>query len=141
MNHLITPSDARSAIRGAESAAERTYRSARWFARYTVVFGAGFAAMTLLLGLTNLSTNTPAVLPTLWGGLMVSMLIWAHRQRAVLAGLGRRVVPYWIASALLYGIALVVGINRFKGEPAYWIPAAIIVGAPMIVGAWRESRA
>lgn len=141
MNNQITPSDARSAIRAAESAAARTRRSARWMASHTVVFGAGFAVMTLLLGLTNVSINTPVVLPTMWGGLMAVMLIWAHRQRAALAGLGRRVAPYWIASGLLYGVALVVGINRFKGEPGYWIPAAIIVGAPMVVGAWRESRA
>ena len=97
--------------------------------------------MTLLLGLTRLSTNIPAVLPTLWGGLIVVMLIWAHRQRAIASGLGRRVPFYFIASRLLYTVALVVGITRFKGEPAYWIPAAIIVGAPMIVGAWREWRA
>ena len=141
MNNQMTPSDARSAIRSAESAAARTRRSARWMASYTGVFGLGFAAMTLLLGLTNLNTNAPAVLPTIWGGLTAVMMIWAVRQRAVAASLGRRVVTYWIISGLLYGVALVIGINRFKGEPAYWIPAAIIVGAPMVVGAWRESRA
>ena len=141
MNNQITPSDARSAIGAAESAAARTRRSARWVAKYIGVFGAGFAAMTLLLGLTRLSTNIPAVLPTLWGGLIVVMLIWAHRQRAIASGLGRRIPFYFIASGLLYTVALVVGITRFKGEPAYWIPAAIIVGAPMIVGAWREWRA
>ena len=141
MNNPITPSDARSAIRSAESAAARTRRSARRMAYYTGVFGVAFAAVTLLLGLTNLSINAPAVLPTMWFSLTAVMLIWAYRQRAVPASLGRRVVPYWIASGLLYGVALVVGLSRFKGEPAYWIPAAIIVGAPMVVGAWRESRA
>jgi hypothetical protein len=141
MNNEITPSDARSALRAAESAAARTRRPARWMATYTAVFGAAFAANTLLLGLTNLSTHTPAVLPTMLIGFMAVMGIWAHRQRALLAGTRRRVVPYWIASGLLYGAALVVGVNRFKGEPAYWIPAAIVVGLPMVVGAWRESRA
>jgi hypothetical protein len=141
MSNQMTSSDAHAALRAAESAAARTRRSARWMATYTVVFGAGFAAMTLLLGLTNLDNTSPAVLPTMWSILIAVMLIWARRQRAALTRTGRRILPYWMASGLLYGAALIVGVNRFHGEPGYWIPAAIVVGMPMFVGAWRESRA
>ena len=137
----MTSSKAQVALRAAESAAARMRRPARWLTTYTAVFGMGFVAMTLLLGLSDLNRNVPGVLPAMWGVLMVAMMIWARRQRASVAGIGRRVAPYWIVSGLLYLAALVVGVNRFHGEPSYWIPAAVVVGAPLIVGAWRESRA
>jgi hypothetical protein len=92
--------------------------------------------MTLVLGLTNLG---PAVLPAIF--VPISLVwVWANRQPAVLARTGRLIASYLIGSGLLYMLALLVGINRFKGESGYWIPAAILVGAPLILGAWRQSR-
>lgn len=132
----ISSCEAKAALRAAEYAATRTRRRAR-SAAYFAVCGAGFAMTPLLLGLTHLG---PAVLPAIFIP-MGLVGIWASRQPAFLAGSGRRVALCFIGSGLLYTVALVVGINRFKGEPGYWIPAAILVGAPLMIGAWRESRA
>jgi hypothetical protein len=141
MTPHISPLEAQAALRAADSAATRTRHRARWGATSLAVFGVGWAAMTLALGLTDLMLKRPFVLPAIGSAFMLLMGVWASRQPAVLAESGRRALPCWIGSGLFYTVALAVGVNRFKGEPGYWIPAAVLVGAPLIIGAWRESRA
>lgn len=131
----ISSSERQAALRAAHSVPTPTRRRGRG-AIYLAVPGAGFAVMTLVLGLTSLG---PAVLPAIFIPVMM-VGVWASRQPAVMANTGRRLAPYWVGTGLLYAVALAVGINRFKGEPGYWVPAAILVGAPLIIGAWRESR-
>jgi hypothetical protein len=141
MTEHMTSSEAEAALSVAQSTTARMRRPARWMATYIAVFGTGFAVMTLLIGLTDLNRKRPGVLPLLWSALVLGMLIWARRQRAVRAGIGRRVGLYFAGSGVLYAAALVLGIYRFRGEPVYWIVAALVVAAPMIAGAWRELRA
>lgn len=141
MTEQITSSEAQAALRAAAVASARIRPAARWMATYVALFGLVFAGITLLLGLTDLIRTRPFVLVVTFFVLEGGILLWARRQRATLTGTGRRVALSFIGMGLLYVAVLVVGVNRFQGEPAHWIPAAVVVAAPMFFGAWREACA
>ncbi|MFZ0160541.1 MAG: hypothetical protein WAL50_16055 [Kineosporiaceae bacterium] len=70
------------------------------------------------------------------------LLTFAIRRRpATLRGAGRRILPFWGATAAGYGVVLAVGLPGQQGNLGYWVPASLAVGAPLVVAAWRESRA
>lgn len=52
-----------------------------------------------------------------------------------------RLLPFWGATAAVYGVVLAVGLPGQQGNPGFWVPASLAVGAPLVVAAWRESRA
>ena len=124
----------------ADVAAGRVRGHAQWMATYFTVFGLGFGAVTLILGLVQPLALRMTIFATCWPVLMIGMILWARGQRAVPRGRLRGVWA-WIATGILYGVALVVGMSVLEGRMAYWVPAAIIVALPLCVAGWRERHA
>ncbi|MDQ1654073.1 MAG: hypothetical protein QOI35_3273 [Cryptosporangiaceae bacterium] len=139
MTDPLSPSQAQADLARADESARRIGTRARWMSVYLAVFGVGFGALTLVLGLAG-SASMTVVMP-LWGVLIAVMVVWSQRQLATRRGTGRRIAGYWIGTSVLYGVALFAGLSRFQGRPAFWIPAALVVAAPLLAGAFRERRA
>jgi hypothetical protein len=141
MSEDTSPSEARAALAAASESAAAVRASARWMAMYLLVFGLGFAALTLMLGLLEPRTLRVAALCVAWPAIVGLMVWWSRRRPAALRETGRRTRPFWVATIVLYAIALAVGTPRLIGEPRFWVPAAVLVALPMVVGAVRERRA
>lgn len=140
-NREPTPTAAREALTSAAGSAERVRAQARWMSTYLAVFGIGFGVLTLLLGLVQPLSLRIAAMSLGWPLLVAVMVGWAARRPASLKGTSTRVTKYWVGTAGLYGVALVIGTPRLIGEWLYWVPAAALVAAPLLAGAVRERRA
>lgn len=136
----LTRDQAASALADAERSAARVHVETRWFVRYLAVFAAGFGVLTLVLGLVDPLWLRLTISGVLWIPLVIGMAWWAFHQRATASGVGRRALPGWVGSGVLYAVALFVGTPGQLGNPAYWVPAAVVVALPLAIAAWRESR-
>ena len=128
-----------SRLARADVAAGRVRRHTRWMATYFTVFGLGFGVVTLILGLVQPLALRMTIFATCWPVLVIGMVLWARRQRAAPRGRFRGVWA-WIATGILYGVALAVGMPAFEGRVGYWAPAAVVVALPLCVAGWRERR-
>jgi peptidoglycan/LPS O-acetylase OafA/YrhL len=128
-----------SGLARADVAAGRVGRHARWMATYFTVFGLGFGAVTLILGLMQPLALRMTIFATCWPVLMIGMLLWARGQRAAPRGRFRG-MRAWIATGILYGVVLVVGMPAFEGRVGYWVPAAVVIALPLCAAGWRERR-
>ncbi|MGI8648357.1 MAG: hypothetical protein ACR2JX_09070 [Mycobacteriales bacterium] len=135
-----TPSRAADDLARAADVATQLRSRSRWMASYLTLFGVGFAAITVALGLLE-STPVRVIVVALWVPFVVGMVIWSSRQRVVALKARRRAMPYWAAASLLYAVVLVIGTPDLLGNLAYWLPAAAVVALPLLIGAWRERRA
>lgn len=124
----------------AASATGRVRDEARWVARYLAVFGAGFAVLTVELGMVTPLWLSLTIAGALWIPLVTGMVVWAMRRRAAARGAGRRLAVPFAATGALYGAALAVGLPDQVGNAAYWVPAAVVVALPMVVAAVLEAR-
>lgn len=136
----LTREQAIAELAHADAAAGRVRGHARWMATYFTVFGLGFGTVTLILGLVQPLALRMTIFATCWLVLMIGMVLWARGQQAAPRGRFRGVWA-WIATGILYGVALVVGMPALEGRVGYWAPAAVIVALPLCVAAWRERRA
>lgn len=135
----LTREQAAAELARADTAAGRVRAGSRWIATYLVVFGVGFGAVTLLLGLVQPLALRMTIFAVCWPILIVGMVIWSRRQPA--APRGRLVGVWgWIGTGVLYGVALFVGTPTLIGRVEYWVPAAIVVALPLCVAGWRERR-
>jgi hypothetical protein len=78
----MTTEQAAADLVRARQAAEQVRARAQWSARYLVVFAAGFAAITLILGLMQPFWLRMSVWGAVWGVLVVGMVAWARSQPA-----------------------------------------------------------
>ena len=124
----------------ADVAAGRVRGHARWMATYFTVFGLGFGAVTVILGLVQPLALRMTIFATCWPVLVIGMVVWARGQRAAPRGRFRGVWA-WVATSILYGVALFTGMSAFEGRVSYWVPAAVIVAVPLCVAGWRERHA
>ncbi|MDQ6947905.1 MAG: hypothetical protein M3256_16980 [Actinomycetota bacterium] len=137
----MTQEQAAADLAGARQAAVRVGTQARWTARYLAVFAAGFAAITLILGLMQPFWLRMSVWGVLWAALVMGMVWWARSRPAQPRGSRRwRWAWGWAGTGILYAAALSIGLPGQSGWPAYWVPAAAIVALPLSVAAWRERR-
>lgn len=136
----MTRDQAAADLARAGQAAGRMHTEARWMARYLAVFAAGFAALTLILGLVEPLWLRLTISGALWVPLVAGMVAWAMSRRTSPRGVGRRALWGWVGTGVLYAAALVVGTPGQLGNPAYWVPAAVLVALPLGVTAWREAR-
>ncbi len=140
MSDDLSPDDARAALAAAEASSARVRGPARWMSVYLGVFGVAFGVLTLLLGMVQ-GRPARAVLLAGWAVLCLGVVAWAARRPAHLAGTAARTGRYWMLTAVLYGIALAVGLPQDDAGLGYWLPAAVVVALPMLIGAVREARA
>ncbi len=140
MDTDMTRERAAADLARAGRAADHVRGESRWMVRYLAVFAAGFAVLTLVLGLVEPLWLRLTVAGALWIPLVAGMVIWALSQRAAARGVGRRVVWGWVGSGGLYALALTVGTPGLLGNALYWVPAAVVVALPLAVVAWREAR-
>jgi len=136
----ITREQAATDLDNAERAAARVQKQSRWLAWYSGTFAAGFAALTLMLGLVEPAWLRAVMSAVLWLPLVAGMVLRAGRRPTTARGAGRRVVPGWVGSGVLFAVALFVGVPTQQGNLAYWLPAAAVVALPLVVVAWREAR-
>jgi hypothetical protein len=139
MDKDLTPDDARAALVGATSSAQRLRHLARWASTQLLVFGIGMGLVTLAVGLVESKLLGAAVFVA-WGVLAVLMSYWTRRRTAHLPGTSARIAPYWALGFAFYAVAIAAGGDEY-GNPAYWVPAAVVVALPLLVGSFRERRA
>ncbi|MFJ6002399.1 hypothetical protein [Arthrobacter sp. NPDC092385] len=139
MDRDLTPDDARAALIGATSSAQRLRHRARWAGTKLLIFGTGMGLVTLAVGLVESKLLGAAVFLA-WGVLAVLMSRWARRRTAHLPGTSTRIAPYWALGFAFYAVAIAAGGDEY-GNPGYWVPAAVVVALPMLVGSIRERRA
>ncbi|MFC3689319.1 hypothetical protein [Aquipuribacter hungaricus] len=134
---------ARSAVAGADALGARARQAGGWYARYMLVFGAGFGVMTLLLGLGPDSPRAAVtwmlVLVPAWACFMVGMVVWATRRPVQGELRGRAYVPGWVGTGVLYALALAVGTTADLPVQG-WFAAAVVVPLPLVLSAVRLRR-
>lgn len=141
MTENPSPEQAQNTLEQATQSARRVRAEARWMSIYLGAFAAGYAALTLVLGFVKPLPLAMVIAGILWMLMLTVLLPWATQRKATLRGTGRRIAGYWIASAVLFIPAMVVGANQLINHSWYWVVAALIVAAPLAVGALRERHA
>ena len=137
----MTTEQAAADLVRARQSAEQVRARAQWSARYLGVFAAGFAAITLILGLMHPFWLRMSVWGAVWGVLVVGMVAWARSQPAHPEGSRRwRSAWAWAGTGVLYGVTLWVGDPAQLGRMTYWVPAAVLVALPLAAAAWRERQ-
>lgn len=135
----ISPQQASAALSRAEESTRRVRARARWMSAYLGVFSAGFAAITLAVGLVR--PLTPRILVFVaWAVLVAAAVAWSRRRPANITGTTARVSRYWVISISLYAVAVAAGTPHLTGHPTYWVSAALAVATPLAVAAFRERR-
>jgi len=139
MSDELTREQAAAELARADTAAGRVHARSRWIATFLAVFGVGFGALTLLLGLVQPFALRMTIFAVCWPILIIGMVIWSRRQPA--APRGRLVGVWgWVGTGVLYGVALFVGTPALIGRAEYWVPAAVVVALPLCIAGWRERR-
>ncbi len=107
---------------------------------YLGVFAVAWPVPTFVIGMGS-RTAMAYTMIIVWTLVVIATVLWSRRRPATLRGAGRRMMPFWGATAAVYGSVLATGLPEQKGELGYWIPASLAVGLPLAIAAWRESRA
>jgi hypothetical protein len=136
----LRAAEAQDGLRAAEAAAGRVRESARWMSTYLGVFAVAWPLLTFAIGMGSRTQRAYAMI-IVWPAIVVGVVLWSRRRPATLRGADRRMLPFWGATAAVYGVVLAVGLPGQQGNLEYWIPASLAVGVPLVLAAWRESRA
>ncbi len=124
----------------AATATDRVRDESRWAVRYFALLGAGWAAITLVLGLVFPLWLRMTVAGVLWIPLVTGLVVWAVRRRASSRGVARHNAWAIGATSVLYGAAIIIGTPGQLGNAAYWVPAAVLAALPLAVAAVLEAR-
>ncbi|MBE3000509.1 hypothetical protein IDM40_17630 [Nocardiopsis sp. HNM0947] len=121
--------EARDALERAGSVENRVRRGGRWLAGYCALYGTGSIAVVLAVGLAPhgpLRTGVFAVFMVM----VVVLVVWAATRPVKPRGfawLHTGMIAGW---AVLYTVALNVGLRAFPGDPAWWVPMAVATAVP-----------
>lgn len=131
--------EAESALADAGTARAALAADGSWFRTYLLVFAAAAIPLLLLIGLDR---QRGAMIATpLWLLLCSAMSWWAARQRVVLRGNKGRSFLAFGGWGVLYGAALVLGLELDVRRAAFWVPAALVTAVPLILAAcWPTNR-
>lgn len=118
--------------------AVRARRSARWLARYYLVFGVASLLAAVGFGVLHGLVWT-IVLTTLWGALIVAITVYAARQRTMVRGGGR--LHGWVMAVwtVLWVGTVVIGSGYDLAWP-WWLGGGVALLATCTVGAWAVLR-
>ncbi|MGC4748370.1 hypothetical protein ACLQ28_22350 [Micromonospora sp. DT201] len=133
----MPPSRAVEDLARAASIAAQAQIQSRWLVTFLALLGAAFGGITAALGLLGSTPARVAAITVIFFLVVGGLLIWYFRQRVIPRDLGRRYVPFMMATCSLYVVTLGVGRPLFTDRPEYWVPAAVLVALPLLVGAWR----
>jgi hypothetical protein len=138
----LTPADAASALERASRLASSTReRGWRWIRLYLTGWAIAAAGLVLAIGLGG----QPGLFIGMgaWAVIVTVGVTWSARQGTMAAGTRRRLILGAAAWAVVYGVTLFVGLDRFAGEVVFWVPAALLNTVPLLAAAWlpapRES--
>lgn len=138
-----TPSTERAAgdLEQSRGLAASSRTASGWYATYmaVAVFGVGFAFLTLLIGLGPEGPGFIGLALAAGAVLTVAALVWAGRRPVGPHAPARLVVPAWVSSGVLYGVALFAGLTWFT-SPLHWVATAVVVALPLLLGAARVRR-
>lgn len=131
--------EASQALDRIDQVSSRARRAGHWYAIFLTIFGT----------LSVLFASSFSLVTGKWGALTLTglfllataaLLIWALRQRAALAGMGRlqaMVMGLW---GLLWAVTVGVGSTALPGRPLWWISGGVAMAMPCLIGAWVVHR-
>ncbi len=130
--------DPTEALAQAQRLGARTQRSARWLARYYVIFG--IASMLIALGFGLLRGRTWAlVLSGVWLVLVLGISLYSSRQQTMVRGGGRIHAGVMAAWTVIWVITVTVGASNDLPWP-WWLAGGVGMLASPLVGAWVVLR-
>lgn len=130
--------DPTDALAHADRLAARTRSSARWLARYYVVFGVASALMALGFGLVQGVVWT-VILMVAWLALIAGISIYAGRQQTMVLDGGRIHAAVMVAWTVIWVITVAAGGNLALSWP-WWLAGGIGMLAVALLGAWAVLR-
>ena len=134
----MEPTNYQLALSQADELALRGRRSARWLARYYVVFG--FASLLIAPAFGTLHGLAWTVtLSLLWAALIVGITLYAARQRTMVRG-GARIHGWVMAVWTLVWVATVVIGSSFELAWPWWLAGGVAMLCTCMAGAWAVLR-
>lgn len=124
--------DPQEVLTQADRLAARTRTSARWLARYYVIFGFASLLMPLGFGLLHGVAWTITLL-VCWLALIVGISVYAGRQQTMVQGGGRIHAAVMIAWTAIWVITVAVGSSRGLPWP-WWLCGGIGMLAVALLG-------
>jgi len=131
----IDPTDA---LEQATRLAARTQRSARWLARYYVIFGGASLLIALAFGLLHGATWT-IVLTLVWVALVIGISVYAGRQQTMVRGGGRIHAAVMVAWSVIWVVTVISGATFDLPWP-WWLAGGVGMMASALIGAWTVLR-
>lgn len=134
----MEPSNYELALSQADELGLRGRRSARWLARYYLVFGVASLLIAPAFGVLHGLAWT-IVLTILWGALIVAISVYAGRQRTMVRGGGR--IHGWVMTVwtLLWVVTVVLG-SSYQLPWPWWLAGGVALLLACVTGAWAVLR-
>ncbi|MFT4295515.1 MAG: hypothetical protein QM582_08890 [Micropruina sp.] len=134
----MEPTNYQLALAHADELAGQGGRSARWLARYYLVFGVASLLIAVAFGVLSGLVWT-IVLTVLWAALITGISIYAGRQRTMVRGGGR--VHAWVMTVwtLLWAGTVVIG-SSYRMPWPWWLAGGLALLATCAVGSWTVLR-
>lgn len=121
--------EARETLERAGSMEQRVRRGGRWFAGYCALYGTGSLAVVLSVGLAPHGPLRTGVM-VVFGVMVLVLVVWAATRPVKPRGFVWLHTGMIVGWAVLYTIALNVGLRAFPGDPAWWVPMAVATAVP-----------
>lgn len=125
--------DPDNALTQADRLAAHTRTSARWLARYYVIFGVASLLMPLGFGLLHEVAWTITLL-MFWLALIVGISIYAGRQPTMVQGGGRIHAAVMVAWTVIWVTTVTVGSSQNLPWP-WWLAGGVGMLAAALLGA------
>lgn len=131
-------SDYELAVARIDELGARSRRSARWLARYYLIFGVASLVIAPAFGVLH-GPAWAIVLALLWAGLITAISIYAGRQRTMVRGGGR--IHGWVMVAwTTIWVATVTIATSYDLSWPWWLAGGVGMLAACFSGAWVVLR-
>lgn len=132
MADSISPTDAREALAAADRSAEALRKRTVSIQVAMTGFALASLAGVLILGLAPMPGNMIGGLTFILAAAIALAVVGATAKARPVAFMRRYLVAIGVW-AVIYVVALMLGMNVFPGDAAFWIPAAVVSALP---GLW-----
>lgn len=134
----MEPTDYELALARVDELAGHGRRSARWLARYYLVFGVASLLIAPAFGALHGALWT-VLLSLLWAGLITAISIYAARQRTMVRG-GVRIHGWVMAAWTTIWLATVLLASSYDLPWPWWLLGGVGMLAACLAGAWAVLR-